>query len=133
MAVRLEEGMPPNLLARRQRLVERLIAASNGSGIAPNSRVERTLAREAWLLFGSWAKACHAAGLVTRYRYDQYGAWKTDRAPRQPGTVPPPAGCEDAARLAAMAVQFATEHGIGGQGSGETLLKIMRFMYQEGC
>ncbi len=132
MAVPRDDGMPPNLLARRQRLIERLLAASDGSGVAPNSRVERTLAREAWLLFGSWAKACHAAGLVTRYRYDRYGKQVTDLAPRQPGTVPPPAGCEDAARLAAMAVQFATKHGIGGQCSGETLLRIMRFMHQEG-
>ena len=104
------------LLARRRKVIERLRAISK-DGIAPSSTQHDALAREAQRVFGSWSLACQETGLLT---------------PVRPASCGPPPGCEEAERIAALAVRFALQQGIGGQGSGETLLKIMRIMYEDG-
>lgn len=120
------------LLARRRKVIERLRAISK-DGIAPSSTMQDALAREAQRVFGSWSLACQEAGLLSRYgRMSLRWNGAVLAVPAQPSSCGPPPGCEEAERIAALAVRFALKHGIGGSGSGETLLKMMKVMYEDG-
>lgn len=134
VAVRLpdETELSEDLSPQQQRLVEKIRALSV-NGIAPSTGDCKALSKQANRLFGGWPSACFAAGVTPMaQRFAWMKAGRESGARVRPHSVPPPSGCEEAARLIVLAVRFALRHNIGGPSSGEKLLKLMCAMYSEG-
>ena len=130
---RPDGGVPPRLKARQERLIRDIKALAGGSEVAPSSTNCVAIARQAQRVFGSYANLCHAAGLVTPYEYARYkrlGEIQPSRVNQF--RVPPPPDCKPAARLIELACRFVLKHNIETDGGGETLLRVMRAMREEG-